>query len=164
MTTPPVAVPFLLTTVTLVPAVRSASVLPCGRIFVSAEIATVWLEPSKSLIVRELALELVTLPTMCGSLAGAFSSREQMHPARDERPAVGAGASLHDDAVAGLEIRQGCQLVRAGFAISIPVAVRRGASEGNRHIAVALGGHGEVRSAARGRRFDCAVQLMRTWL
>jgi hypothetical protein len=56
MTAMPVAVPVLLTTVTFVPDVRSATVLPCGRILVSAEIATVWLEPSASLIVSELAV------------------------------------------------------------------------------------------------------------
>ena len=65
MTTMPLAVPFLLTTVTFVPTARSATVLPCGRIFVSAEMATDWLEPSASLIVSELALEMVTLPTRC---------------------------------------------------------------------------------------------------
>ena len=40
-TTTPVAVPFLLTTVTFVPTFRSATVLPSGRIFVSEVTVTI---------------------------------------------------------------------------------------------------------------------------
>src|SRR5213080_2883054 len=100
---------------------------------------------------------------MCGSLAGTFSSREHMHTTGDERLGVGAGSSLHHYAVAGLEIGQGGQLVRASFAVTMSMAIRGGASEGNRHLAVALRSDGEARSAARGRRFYRSVQLMRVW-
>ncbi len=61
----PVAAPFLARTVTFVPTVRSATVLPSGRIFVAEETATDCVLPSASLTVRVVVpLAVATLETV----------------------------------------------------------------------------------------------------